>query len=364
MPDPIFHGGDVWQISASYGIPVESLLDFSANINPRGLPLAARQKLLADAGDVSLLAKYPDPSYTELRSTLAKRLGVTPDSILVGEGAEALIGAVLRTLRRNRCLLPVPAFGEYARACESAGTETEMFQLYADQDFVLDENMYFQRLRECRYDCVILNNPHNPSGTLLRSRQVIALVEQARTADAFALVDEAFMDYAPDETIVSYASGRPGVVVIRSLTKFFGCPALRVGYLVGHLDTVQHVAQSIPTWPVTTLAANALQAALEDEEYVFHSLRENEGERASLSQSLRELGALVFPSATNFLLIRLPREWPNSSTTRDFLIRNHGIVVRSCDSFAGLEIGRYIRIAVRTADDNAKLLRGLREIGQ
>lgn len=362
MRDAVIHGGDVWEIATKYGTPVESLIDFSANINPRGLPPGAMERLQREAADAALLAKYPDPSYTALCHALAKRDGISPDSILIGEGAEALIGATLRAIRPVRCLIPIPAFSEYMRACASAGTQVVTLELQPREGFLPIEMGYVERLVTEACDFAVLNNPHNPTGQWVRKQMVIGLADRIRATGACFLVDEAFVDYAPDETIVDYASQVSGVVVIRSLTKFFGCPALRVGYAVGHPETLKQIAAVQPAWPVTLIAANALEEALKDKAYAANSLRENQGRRESLARSLRKLGAQVSRSAANFLLIRLREQWPHSAATREHLVRRHRIVVRNCDSYSGLEKGRYIRVAVRTARDNNLLLEGLREI--
>jgi histidinol-phosphate/aromatic aminotransferase/cobyric acid decarboxylase-like protein len=151
---------------------------------------------------------------------------------------------------------------------------------------------------------------------------------------------------------------------VRSLTKFFGCPALRVGYAVGLPETLRQIARLLPTWPVTLFAANALETAVRDRAYAERSLQENQDASEALAQSLRKLGAGVAPSAANFLLVHLKEQWPDSAATRDQLIRRRRIVVRNCDSYESLEKGRYIRVAVRTASDNALLLEGLGEIWQ
>jgi threonine-phosphate decarboxylase len=362
FPGAVFHGGDVWSIAAECGIEVQLLLDFSANINPRGLPRRALLQLQHDAGDISLLTRYPDPSNLELRAALAGRLGVSPHCVLVGEGAEALIGLVIRAVHPVRCLVPIPAFGEYARACSAAAVDIATIQLDPNCDFSLDRSAYVRMLHDGCCDCVILNNPHNPSGALQDSESMIDLLERARASGAFALVDEAFIDYAPNASIVRYAAEHAHIVVLRSLTKFYGCPALRVGYLVGSPDTVAQVGAVGPTWPVTILAANALREAIQDEEYAQATLRENECARSSLTMLLADLGVRVFPSTANFLLLRLRDGWPDSRQIRDILIHKHHIVVRNCDSYEGLEIGRYIRVALRTAADNARLVEGLRTV--
>ncbi len=358
-PSQPVHGGNLGQVAAEYGIEASSLLDFSANINPRGLPPRAALRLQRDAADAALLATYPDPGYPELRAALAQRLGIPPECILIGAGAETLIGSVLSAVAPARCLVPVPAFSEYARACVAAEATMETLALDAGTDFHLDSNTYLRKLRSTRYDCVILNNPHNPSGALLEPGELIELVDYARARGGFALIDEAFIDYSPHASVIHHAIRQSRVAVLRSLTKFYGCPALRVGYLVGAPETMAQVSRMVPTWPVTTLAANALREAVEDEEYARSSLRENDIERARLAGSLTRLGAHVFPSAANYLLLRLQPGWPGSGATRESLIRNHHIVIRNCDSYSGLDAGKFVRVAVRSASDNAQLLRAL-----
>ena len=121
MTAQAIHGGDVWQTASEYGVPRERLLDFSANINPRGLPERARQRLIRDAADAGLLMCYPDPAARALRSVLSGHMGVPAESIAVGEGAEALLASALRSFGTRRCLVPVPAFSEYARGCLACG---------------------------------------------------------------------------------------------------------------------------------------------------------------------------------------------------------------------------------------------------
>jgi len=106
------HGGDVWQVGEELGIAAPEILDFSANINPRGLPPRARERLERDASDARLLMFYPDPSARLLRGALSKQLAVSADAIVIGPGAESLLAPILRYLQPMRALVPVPAFGD------------------------------------------------------------------------------------------------------------------------------------------------------------------------------------------------------------------------------------------------------------
>lgn len=359
MMGPVVHGGDVWRVASEYAIPAEQLLDFSANVNPRGLPEGAHRQLLRDAADTSLLMRYPDPCAGLLRAALSHRLGVPEKAIVVGEGAEALLAAAVRSFGARHCLVPVPAFSEYARACVACGATLHPFALHPASNFRLAAEEFCRLLRSGRWDAAIVNNPHNPSGALLGSAELRGILEAAAHSGTRLLLDEAFIDYAEHASLARDAAETPGVIVVRSLTKFYGCPALRVGYAVGTPDSISRIAGMIPTWPVTLLALNAMKEALLDEDYARATLRENALERARLSRGLAKCGAVAFPSAANYLLIQLQESWAPASQIRERLIREHRILVRNCDSYDGLEAGRYIRAAVRMAGENDRLLDAL-----
>ncbi len=353
------HGGDVWQVAAELSIPAGDLLDFSANINPRGLPPRAIERLTSDASDSWLLGLYPDPSARGLRKALGRQLGVTPDSIAVGPGAEALLGPILRCLQAKRVLVPVPAFSEYRRVCTQQDIEYIPFPLERSELFRLAVDRMCGRVKTERADVVLLNNPHNPSGSLLDAREVRRGFDAARSCGAALLVDEAFIDYAPDETLAIEAAARPGLVVLRSLTKFYGCPALRVGYAVADPQTIRGIVSFLPTWPVTQLAMNALTEAVAEKAYADSTRRENEVERGRLGEALAALGLVVFPSAANYLLLELTAAMPTAYDLRARLIHRHRILIRNCDSYEELTPGRYVRVAVRSAAENCRLIDSL-----
>jgi threonine-phosphate decarboxylase len=356
----IVHGGDVWQVGEDLGIPAQDLLDFSANINPRGLPPAARARLAKDASNARLLSYYPDPSARRLRNALSEHLAVTPESTVVGPGCESLLTPILRCLRPRRALVPIPAFGEYHRVCDQENIEFLPFPLDRSESFQVPLDQLCQRIESESPGSVLLNNPHNPTGAMLNRREMQRVID-AITPPSTLVLDEAFIDYVPHASFVREAAIRPGLIVLRSLTKFYGCPALRVGYAVAHPETIQRIRCLSPTWPVTQLAIDALAEAVADREYADASLIENAAERERLAASLRGLGLVVFPSAANYLFVELAPNMPTASDLRARLIAKHGILIRNCDSYQGLVRGRYVRVAVRTGQENCRLTQALAE---
>jgi len=352
---PAVHGGDLDAIARRYGVPRERLVDFSANLNALGPPPALVRELAMAAADLEELRRYPDPSATPLRTALGRILGVDAAAIVVSNGAAALLDAAVRVRRLTRCLLPQPAFSEDQRVLDAAGTAGYPLALDPADGFRLPGRRIVNLLRARTVDGCLLTNPHNPSGSLTPRPEMEQIVTVARAAGALTIVDEAFIDFAPGESVAEVAAQTPDTIVIRSLTKFFAVPALRVGYAVCEPELARALRAIIPPWPVTALALRALTAVLDDVEYAERSRAQNIRERQHLKADLEGAGLRVFDSAANFLLCELPLEGVRAPELVSALVLNAGLVVRDCSSFEGLANGRFIRVAVRARSDNERL---------
>ncbi len=355
------HGGDVWQVAEELRIHPSDLIDFSANVNPAGLPSAAQERLTRDAANPDLLKLYPDPTAPTLRQALSRELGVPPEAVVIGPGAESLLSPALRCLAVQRALAPIPAFSEYRRVCAQQQVEFTPFPLERADCFRIPTDRLCTEIATARFGVVFLNNPHNPSGSLLEADEVRRIVAAATEAGTAVLLDEAFIDYAARATLASEAAASRNLIVFRSLTKFYGCPALRIGYAIAHPDTARAIASHLPTWPVTELAIGALTVAIAQQEYAEASLRTNARERAALQEALTALGLTVFPSAANYLLLELQPGMPPAAELRMRMVTVHQILIRNCDSYEGPAPGRYVRVAVRSSADNVRLTQALGE---
>jgi threonine-phosphate decarboxylase len=352
------HGGDLAAVARRYGVPAGCLVDFSANVNVLGPPEALMTALATAASDRAALQRYPDPESAPLRDALAQHLRLDPQALVIANGAAALLDAAVRVHAVRACLVPVPAFSEYGRALAAARAQLVPLQLPGG-DFRLRPAAVAAALATGSAAACLFANPHNPSGALVPYEDARAIVQAVHDARALALVDEAFIDFAPEHTIAALAAATPATIVIRSLTKFFGVPALRVGYAVCEPGLARALRATLPPWPVTTLAAAALAAALADTAFAERTLRETARERDRFATRLRSLGFVVFPSAANFLLLHLPRDAPPAGELVRRLIVSHRLVVRDCSSYAGLAAGRYVRVAVRTPGEDDRLVAAL-----
>jgi threonine-phosphate decarboxylase len=343
------HGGRVYEAARRWGIAPEDVVDFSANINPFGPPpavLAALEKGLAPVS----LRSYPD-SHTFV-SAVAEKCGVDFDQLVIGPGSAALLFAALRALRPATVLMIEPGFDEYLRACAAVDAEVLCQRLTEKNGFEPDFAALAHMVESRRCDLLILNSPHNPTGRLYARENLLELVDVAEANDVAVLLDEAFIDYAPAASLLPVAASKSLFVILRSLTKFFAIPGLRVGYAVCAAGMATAIRKQLDPWPVSTIALEAGRAALDEEEYRARTRHVNAQAREAFAARLREIGLTVFPSAANFLLVKLPL---GSGAELARSLESSRVLIRRCDSFSGLG-DAYIRLAVRSREDNLRLV--------
>ena len=347
------HGGQLRQIAEWYGVPVEQLLDFSANINPAGPPPSVPMALRRALTNPTTLDTYPDlENGTELKVFLANRAGVDRENICVANGFVPLLEAALRSLKIERCLLPIPCFSEYRRTLENAGVAVFPHLLLPEKDFQYEPDALVQALLSRSCDAILLANPQNPSGVLLEAESMRTLIEVATQYNITVLLDEAFIDYCPADSFIKEAAEHLKLIVFRSVTKFFAIPGLRVAYAASSTSIAKNLNRSLPPWPVTSLVSDAVCAALEDEIYAKESRSENELRRTWLAERLERLGVATYQSSTNFLLLRFPAE-VNARLLWERLVVEQQVVLRSCENFEGLAPG-HLRVAVRSEPENER----------
>lgn len=347
------HGGQLRQISERFNIPGSHLIDFSANINPDGPPASVVESLRASLADTSMLTAYPDLEEKALKQSIADYCGVSPRNVVVANGFVPLLECALRALQVKRCLLPVPAFVEYGLSLVRARVEVERHHLNADDSFRYD----IDALLNGDHDAILLANPQNPSGILTSKEFLCELVSRCAARNIRVFLDEAFIDYAPLESLTAVVQQYANLLVFRSVTKFHGIPGLRVAYASASERIAPAMNENLPPWPITTFASHAVAAALQDHQFAQDSTDRNERRRELLRGELSSLGIESFPAGANFLLIRLPAGISAASFWRRMIV-DHNIVLRDCSNYENLPPG-YLRIAVRTTDENAKLLRGI-----
>jgi len=350
------HGGNVYKVARERRISVDQIADFSASINPLGFPASG---IRAIRSALKQIAHYPDPDCRQLRQTLAQQCGVDPDMILIGNGSTELIHLLPRALAIEAALIMGPTFEEYARALMDAGGIVQYVHARREERFRPPVKEILRELsaKRTRFDTVFLCNPNNPTGQAINRSTLCEVIEAVERRQGWLIIDEAFIDYCQEHSVVSMLKEHPRMIVLRSLTKFYAMPGLRIGYLLGASKVVDQLKDRQPPWSVNSLAQEVSCAVLQDFGYGLKSLALMESERPRFLRGVRSLsGVRVYSPAANFALIELPA-WTCAGVVADRLASER-LLVRDCSTLPGLS-AQMIRVAIRTAKENRRLLAAL-----
>jgi threonine-phosphate decarboxylase len=324
-------------------------LDFSVTVNPLGPPASVLRALRTG---LEAVGRYPDPDCRILTDRLAALHGRRPDEVAVGNGANDLIYAVTRAARPRRVAIAEPTYTEYLRAARLNGAEVSHW-LSEGADF---EPAAFDPEGA---DLVWLCNPNNPTGRLWPHPPVLAAWMAAHPRTVFA-VDEAFLPLlfsekdAREKSMIPMLAALPNLIVLRSLTKEYALPGLRLGYAVASPAWVRRIRAEVVPWSVNALAQVAGVAALEDDGYQARTRAWLADEARGFAERLAAVSPRLrpVPSATGFVLVRLEGVTAAEVGAR---LAHHAVAVREASNFVGLD-GQYLRLAARTQEDNRRLL--------
>jgi threonine-phosphate decarboxylase len=315
------------------------VLDFSANVNPE-TPPGVRDVYETALGDAT---RYPDDGYPQFRSAAAGYVGCRDEQVVPTPGGLAGLRLAIETRvgPGDSVLVPYPSFGEYAREVELQGATA----VRTPHDELLATD-------PADHATAVVCNPNNPTGETYERDALLAFAERCRDADTELLVDEAFLGFTDEASL----AGEPGVVVARSLTKLFGLPGIRAGFLVATGDRLAALRTARRAWNLGTPAAAVGAHAMTETEFVAETRERVERERERLRVGLNEEFD-VAPSEAPFLLLDVG---DRDVTELVAATRERGVVVRDATTFRGLD--SHVRVAVRTRTENDRLLEVVRDV--
>lgn len=324
-------------------------IDFSANINPLGMPENVRRAAIESASE---WIHYPDPDCSELCSEIADKFCTSSKRVLCGNGADDLIYRIICTVKPRKALIPVPAFSEYQKFLNQSVCNVQKYVLSELNNFQLDST--FLSAITSDTEMVILCSPNNPTGLTIPEAILADCAERCKRLGAILMCDESFIGFVPEDKRRSILPMlNENCILLSSMTKLYAIPGLRIGYaLFGSQELASVVKECGQFWPVSAPAMAAGIAALNCHEFEVKTVHFITQEREFLVRELSELGVKVFPSEANFLLIKSVEEL-------DDLLLNSKILIRNCSNFDGLS-PQFFRIAVRSHEDNLKFLNAVR----
>ncbi len=329
------------------GIRETGVLDYSVNINPLGMPGWMKEEILQLVEEANT---YP-PILAEIATqALSEHIQEPLKRLLLGNGATELLYLFARSIGPGRVLIVEPTFNEYRRAFGVAGWEVYAF-LRGRDTWTLDVEELIDYLEKVPMDLVILCEPNNPTSTMTDSHSLEVLLTFCKEHDTQLFLDESFLDF----TRQGLPAHSPGVVRLRSMTKFYSIAGLRLGYVLADEELVHKMIRFKEPWSVNTFAQGILPRLLDDEQYRRKSLAVIDEQRAFLYQGLQELGLPGPQPRSNFLFFRCEKEGFHQE------MHKRGFYLRSCEDFYSLD-DKYFRLCVRTEKDNRALLQAMKEV--
>ena len=345
---PVIHGG-----GNSLKNSDPQILDFSSNINPLGIPISVKKIIKKN---LNIIQNYPDLDSSELISSLKKYTHLEKSNLIVGNGAiEIIYNFCFAFLSEKKVLIPIPTFQEYETAAKLNNSKISYFRTFNLSKHV---DLFISQIP--KNGCVFICNPNNPTGKLLSKKHILKIIQRAQKLSSFVFVDECFIELVPEsnESIISYVKKFDNLFVLRSLTKSFGFPGLRIGYAAASKEMVKILKKIKIPWSVNSLAQDAAKISLKNKSHLTKSKSVIKKELNYLINKINKLENFeCYDSSTNFVLIKTIH---NSTQLQKKLLK-HKILIRDCKNFRGLN-DHYFRIAVKSHKDNLKLVKALENI--
>ena len=361
------HGGNIWKIAKENGLRPADIIDFSASINPLGPSPRAMDaiKTLNRSGSgkssATLLCHYPEPQAESMKSELALFHKLPEENILAGNGSTQFIYLIPQVLKPKSALIIEPAFSEYRNSLIANHCTVDEIVLREEDDFCLDRDRLFDALKKgydaegSAYDILYLGNPANPTGVMTDKRAIIDIATECKKYGTFLVVDEAFIDFVEEYSVKAEAVLMDNLIVLRSMTKFFAMPGLRLGYIIAHKNIIKQFEKFVPPWSVNTLAIVAGIESLRDKDYIRMTRERLMSEAASFKEGSRTMPYFkAYPSPVNYFLVKILLEGVTASALREELL-NEGVIIRDCSTFIGLG-STFFRAAIRNEKENQYLI--------
>jgi len=391
------HGGNIYRLAEELKIQERKIIDFSALVNPLGISKKIKAEIRKH---LKYLHNYPDPKTKRLRKRLAQYHSIDPETILCGNGSTELIYLIVRTLKPQKVLIPAPTFSEYERAvlqiseirsqqsappphpspsrgegegesrryvmCEQGSISH--FMINKETGFEIKPEEFISAMKrdinselrtpnsELHCEMAFLCNPNNPTGRLLKKEGVKMIADAAKELKCYLVIDEAFIDFCPDDSIIKDVKDNPYLIVLRSMTSFYALSGLRIGYGVFPRHLIGLLKEHKEPWTVNSLAQRAAMAVLKDKIYRNKTFRLIKEEKQFLERNFKKIGIEFFHSDTNFHLLKI-----NGANEIYRQLKRKGILIRDCSNFRGLD-STYLRVAVKSHRENAILIKELTSI--
>lgn len=352
----VVHGGNLDELSRTYKLNKENLIDFSANINPLGVNIKVKEAIINALNEIE---RYPDITYYNLKLAISEFEKVNYNNLILGNGAAEVIFNLVRSIKPKKVLIPAPTFGEYEEAVLSINSSIEYYYLKEDNNWIIDEDI-INHINE-DIDMVFICNPNNPTGILTDKEVIINIAKKALSTNTILAIDESFLDFIRDGenySVINLLKEYNNIFIIKSMTKLFAIPGIRIGYgMCENKEIIKNMELVSVPWNINILAEKATLEAIKDKEYINRTISYIQKEKNYLYKELNKFNDIkVFNPSVNFIMFKIIN---NIDLKLELMKEN--IIIRSCNNYIGLD-DSYYRVAVRTREENDNLIMALKKV--
>lgn len=360
------HGGNIYEISRETDRDVNEIIDFSANINPLGISENVKREII---NNIDSIKHYPDYTYKRLKDKIVDyhkhMCEITEENLYLANGAAEGIYNLLGHLKPKNAIIFAPTFGEYEMALDKVGASVKYYFLKEKNDFKVDIEDYILAIDE-DVDFIALCNPNNPTGQMTSKEDILTILDYCRERKISVLLDEAFCDFLMEEgsySLVDELLKYNNMYILRSLTKFFAIPGLRLGYILsGNINVIGDMNKTSPPWRINSIAEIAGIKSLEDHDYIKRSKENLSIEKEFMYDKMKQVKCLkVFEPSVNYIFFKINQGFCSMGIDLKKELIDRKILIRSCENYVGLD-GEYFRVAIKSRNENEVLLRSIGEI--
>jgi len=331
------HGGGVEAFAKELNCKVDEIIDLSSNIN------FIKPTINLDFNTLDISAY---PTYDKLYQAIANNYQINTNQLELFNGGSSAIFTLFNHLNLSACTIYSPAYLEYKKATKKFKYELHLVNRLEALNQEVEKN-----------SLVIFINPSTPDGAFYNIKE---LLEYWQSRNCTVLIDESFLDFTDEKSVIKYLDKYPKLYILKSMTKFYSSAGIRIGTIVSNEDNIKALKEKEPLWKLSQFDSHYLQEALKDSEFKTLAKKENDTNRELLQTTLENspLFTKVYHTTANYFLVEL-----NSLTAAQLqeLLKPYKIMVRDCSNFDFLN-ERHVRIAVKSKESIKLLKKALKDI--
>ncbi len=352
------HGGNIYELAKELDCNALDILDMSSNVNPLG-PMPALLEHLKK--NLIAIAALPQVDASDIIHAFSRRYETDPALVLAANGTTQFIFTLPLALDIQSALIVGPTYSDYGDACDMHGVDYHVVVSEEADLFQPDPDLIREKAGDA--DMVFICNPNNPTGQLIPSDDLKALIRSLPRT--LFVIDESYLPFAQDGDTRSLINcNLPNAVILNSMSKIFRIPGLRIGFLKASPDIIARIRRFTFPWSVSSMAQQAVHFLMTEralvDRFVAKTRTYIQTERDAFAGQFEDQKELkCYPSSASFVLVRLPETLDARTVCRR--LAEEGILIRNCDNFKGLS-SRFVRISLKKETHNLLIAAKLTEL--